>query len=834
MKKQLLSITFVLFTHLIFSQSIPNGGFESWVTTDYQNPINYQTSNLNTENGVQVPINAVKVNDAYHGNYAIKLTTVLSGTNSTFAFFANGNPGSNPSGGIPISQKPTGLRFYYKSNIILGDTAIFLTIFKKAGVAIGTYIQKISTTHSSYTLFNTTFSPSLSLIPDTVIIGCASSNPFVGSGAMIGNSLQIDSLSFKGITTQPANLNGDFENWQTLTSYKLNGWSNNTNGFQRTTDAYTGAYALELQTSPPDFDNNNISMGFASTGIPTQSATIGGYPYYATSTVAPAYDSLYFNYKYLPGDPTDKGRIDILFKKNGLVTYGYSQQLGLSATYSLVGVGFTLTPIPDTMIVSFNSSSYAGSVIPSSYVGSDLKVDNLYLKSQKIPISNFIMPANGCVGQPLQLYDNSFNMPYAWGWIAPGATPGSSTSQNPVFVYNSTGTKTITMVANNQFGASATISKTISINAVPIVSATSTITACGGSNVILTANGASSYTWSSGQTTPTIAVNAIVTTNYTVTGTSSGCSNFGIASVIVPSGITPQICMVTTDSAGINNEIYWDKTLYSRVDSFIIYRETPTITNSLTGSYSRIGAVSKSALSMFIDTTRSVGGFINGNPNFTSYKYKLQIRDSCGVYSALSPYHQTIFVQDQQNGNFNWNPYTIEDNTVTPISNYVLTRRNLLTGITSTVAGTSSNLLSDPYYNVFYSANVKWFVDAQGFNCNPTMRLSGINALKTRTKSNSTNERAFPTIGIKENNFIFRNLNIYPNPTINKLNIDFGTNIENGQIELVDVSGRTLIKDSVSGSNYSIYTNNFANGIYFIYIYYKNNLAATKKIVVQR
>ena len=105
--------------------------------------------------------------------------------------------------------------------------------------------------------------------------------------------------------------------------------------------------------------------------------------------------------------------------------------------------------------------------------------------------------------------------------------------------------------------------------------------------------------------------------------------------------------------------------MYPAADSFIVYRETTLNT------YKRIAAVSRTLFSMYLDTNRSIGP-ANGNPNLTYYKYKLQIKDSCGNVSPMSLWHETIFIQDQLNGNFNWNQYAIESTTSTPVSNYNL------------------------------------------------------------------------------------------------------------------------------------------------------------------
>ena len=340
------------------------------------------------------------------------------------------------------------------------------------------------------------------------------------------------------------------------------------------------------------------------------------------------------------------------------------------------------------------------------------------------------------------------------------------------------------------------------------------------------------WTPTAGLSNPSIltpSVNASLgATNYTVTTTfTNGCvakDEITITSTVTP----PQLCLVSVDSLGINNEIYWDKTLYTKVDSFIVYRETAI------NVYNRIASLHKSAFSMFIDTSRSVGGSNNGDPKFTAYRYKLQIRDTCGNYSNInqSLYHQTMFVQDQQNGNFSWNPYAVEASP-SPVSNYVLARRDIVTGVTTTVAATTATSVSDPLYSSLVAGNVKWFIEAQGFNCNATAKINGIAILKTRTKSNQTNEKTFPVQGVTENNLSFAYVYIYPNPSINNFNIDFSNSAENVEMRLVDVTGKLILTESINGTHHTVNTKNIDNGLYFIQLYKNNKLVVTSKIVVQ-
>ncbi|MBK7669006.1 MAG: hypothetical protein IPJ32_17690 [Sphingobacteriaceae bacterium] len=87
MKKHLFSFLSIILVSGALAQSIPNGGFESWTLNTYENPQFYNTSNYQYNggsNGYQTGLNALKTTDAYHGNYAIKLLTSLSGTMSVW------------------------------------------------------------------------------------------------------------------------------------------------------------------------------------------------------------------------------------------------------------------------------------------------------------------------------------------------------------------------------------------------------------------------------------------------------------------------------------------------------------------------------------------------------------------------------------------------------------------------------------------------------------------------------------------------------------------------------------------------------------------------------
>ena len=92
--------------------------------------------------------------------------------------------------------------------------------------------------------------------------------------------------------------------------------------------------------------------------------------------------------------------------------------------------------------------------------------------------------------------------------------------------YNAAGTFT-DVIASLINGCDSTITTDIMINALPVLMATTNNTLlCAGQTATLSVTGATSYTWSTTETTANIAVSPAAQTTYTVNGTDvNGCSN---------------------------------------------------------------------------------------------------------------------------------------------------------------------------------------------------------------------------------------------------------------------------------------------------------------------
>lgn len=132
-----------------------------------------------------------------------------------------------------------------------------------------------------------------------------------------------------------------------------------------------------------------------------------------------------------------------------------------------------------------------------------------------LPVIAITGPSAICSGQTATLTAGGATT-YSW---ATGAT-SASVSVSPAL------TATYSVVGTNTAGCTGSLTRTLVVNALPNVTATSNASMiCSGQSATLTASGGTTYSWNTGATNSSVVVSPTVGTTYTVQGTdANGCS----------------------------------------------------------------------------------------------------------------------------------------------------------------------------------------------------------------------------------------------------------------------------------------------------------------------
>ena len=173
---------------------------------------------------------------------------------------------------------------------------------------------------------------------------------------------------------------------------------------------------------------------------------------------------------------------------SGAATYAWSPTTGLSPT-----TGATVTASPTTTTNYTVTGSTVG--CPNATAVATVTVDQL-------PAANFTVSGDFCLAINLLDFDNaSPNNGDTYSWTFPGATPATSTAQNPAAVtWSSDGVYNVTFTVTNN-GCVGTITLPITINPMPVVTATPADALCFGdlgSVIASTASAGPSYSWDGG------------------------------------------------------------------------------------------------------------------------------------------------------------------------------------------------------------------------------------------------------------------------------------------------------------------------------------------------
>ncbi len=732
---------------------------------------------------------------------------VTDGTSKVNIFKGTGSVTFVPAGGFPVGNSPEGVISADFNKDGKADLAVAnfnssnISVLLGNGAGSFTATTNFSTASSAKALTSADFDGDNNLDLAVINYGAANVSILLGNGA--GSFTLTVNLS---VGTNPFDIcNADFNSDGKKDLMVCNIGSNNVsflagNGNGTFQPAVTVAAGLNSPYSicTADFNidgiadaavaNSGSNTVFVLTGNGSGSFTGVNYTLPGAASAPRGVCALDFNNDGNPDIVTaDFSSNNIAFLAGpGFIPAGFNSVVGGSGARWIVSGDFNGDGAPDVA----NTNNTNGTL--SAFIN-NLPFINITGSTAICPGNNTTLTGNGATT-------------YSW---STGATT------NTVTVSPTTATSYTLYGSNSSCSYTPTVVATVTLNALPTVSVTATSTIiCNGSPITLSGTGnATTYTWTGGiingvPFTPT------VTATYTVTGTdANNCNNTATINIGVSTPIAPFICMLTADSLALNNIIYWDKTLYPNVDSFIVYRF-----DAFSTTYFKLGAVKKDS-SQFTDIQRNIGGPNGGDPQYGSWQYKLAVKDTCGNISAKSPFHQSVFVQENFQ-NFSWNAYSIESGQSNPTTGYSFQRDDINTGTWHVLINTTGVSSTDPNYATFPNGN--WRVEALGFNCTPTLRLAnGTLGTIIRSKSNITNNR---TTKIKQLGNT-SNLTLYPNPNTGIFVIETNQKLH---LQVFSIAGELVLNQFLESGKTTIDASVLQAGIYNI------NLSSNAGVINKR
>lgn len=243
-------------------------------------------------------------------------------------------------------------------------------------------------------------------------------------------------------------------------------------------------------------------------------------------------DTLYVTINPVPVTSAITGNTAICVGDSGLFsvvnttgsTYNWTITGGtLNSASTTNSVSATLTTVPGATITVQETNSYGCIGTPVNY---NVVVNGL-------PVADAGTPATICTGTSTTL-NASGGTNYSW---TANSTLDNLTISNPVATPTSTTTYYVLVTDGN--GCKNSDSVTVSVNPLPVVTASNNAAICIGSSTTITASGATSYVWTpaTGLSSSTISnpvANPQTTTSYSVVGTdNNGCTNSASVTVTV-------------------------------------------------------------------------------------------------------------------------------------------------------------------------------------------------------------------------------------------------------------------------------------------------------------
>ena len=255
------------------------------------------------------------------------------------------------------------------------------------------------------------------------------------------------------------------------------------------------------------------------------------------------------------------------------------------------------------------------------------------------------------------------------------------------------------------------------------------------------------------------------------------------------------LCYVSSDQTQITNNRIFITNDPANSGLNVAYYEV--LRESQSGAYESIGFITPPEVS-FLD--------IESNNASQAYRYKIRTTDVCGANYPESSFHKTILLQSgiasDNSINLSWTPYLgLDFTTYNIFKNTNGTGYALLTSLSfnnTTFNDTSANVV-DNFYEYYIS------IEVASCGSDPLLPFN--------LRSNL--ELVNPNLSITNTNWLNQEIQIYPNPTSDYINISFPNQIEITTVSIYNALGQ-LVFDTNKFEN--IYISNLTTGLYYLSI----------------
>jgi hypothetical protein len=504
---------------------------------------------------------------------------------------------------------------------------------------------------------------------------------------------------------------------------------------------------------------------------------------------------------------------------SGTICSGYSITLsptgaGTNGTYTITGSSGTVA----TIVSPAASANYT--ITGTNSNGCISNAASSAINTVVVIPSPTIVASSGsvCVGLTYSILPTGAST-YSINGVSTTTVGGVSPVVNTTYTVSGTGTNNCVSPAPNR----AII--TVSAIALPSVGITTSTTGIcvSQATAVLTATGAATYSWNTTASTSSIAVSPTSTSVYSVVGTSSvGCLNSNTVSITVYTlpvvFATPLYSFVcvggpSTITASGTNSYLWNNgsTLTSIAVNPTVtttYTVVGTSTAGCTTTVTAVVNVNTLSLNMSPTSTVCLGsvGTVSASGAVT-YTWNNQFGFQVFQVQPTARTVYTVIATDVKgcilSGTAAIDVYQLPNITVTPSSNKICAGESA----TITAGGATSYTWSNSNTNgtsitVTPSVSVVYNYSVTGTDNNGCIAGSSANL----TVSACT--------GLKENNTSM-SVRVYPNPSNGDLTVETDNNSVK-TIQVIDLTGRTVLSDNGTDVKVKFNLGNLANGIYYV------------------